>query len=106
MVLLNRDGQQGNVYQRRNLGTWNPQLPAYRRFWMKVLGGERKRKTIPLGRCGAKWIACARLRESMLARISPAAAGFRRLIMRPTRLGFLPAPGLFNKRIGKRRQIQ
>ena len=63
MVLLNRDGHQGNVYQRRNLGTWNPQLPAYGRFWMEVPGGERKRKTIPLGRCGAKWIACVRLRE-------------------------------------------
>ena len=65
MVLSNRSGQQGNVYQPRNLGTWNPQLPAYGRFWMQVPGGERKRKTIPLGRCGAKWIACLRLREYM-----------------------------------------
>jgi hypothetical protein len=51
------------VYQPQNLGTRNPHVPAYGRFWTDVPGGERKRKTVPLGRCGAKWIARLRLRE-------------------------------------------
>ena len=58
-----RTGQQGNVYQHRDLGTWNPQAPAYGRFWIEVAGGERKRRTISLGPCEARWVARLRLRE-------------------------------------------
>jgi hypothetical protein len=34
--LSQRTGRQGNVYQRRDPGKWNPQAPAYGRFWIDV----------------------------------------------------------------------
>jgi integrase len=58
-----RTGQQGNVYQPHHLGKWNPRAPAYGRFWIEVVGGERKRTTISLGPCAAQWVARLRLRE-------------------------------------------
>jgi hypothetical protein len=63
MALLNRKGQRGNVYQPQYLERWNPQAPAHGRFWIDVQGGERKRKTVSLGRCATEWAARLRLRE-------------------------------------------
>jgi hypothetical protein len=48
-ALLNRKGQRGNVYQPHHLEKWNPQAPAYGRFWIDVRSGERRRKTVSLG---------------------------------------------------------
>ena len=58
-----RTGQRGNVYQPHHLDKWNPRTPAYGRFWMDVQGGERKRRTVSLGRCATQWVARLRLRE-------------------------------------------
>jgi len=58
-----RTGQQGNVYQHRDPGKWNPQAPAYGRFWIDAPGGDRKRRTISLGPCATQWLARLRLRE-------------------------------------------
>jgi hypothetical protein len=63
MALLKRKGQRGNVYQPQYLERWNPQAPAHGRFWIDVQGGERKRKTVSLGRCATEWAARLRLRE-------------------------------------------
>src|SRR2546430_10461072 len=41
--VLNRTGQQGNVYQAHQRGKWNPRSSAYGRFWVDVPSGERKR---------------------------------------------------------------
>src|SRR6267154_2890289 len=49
--VLNRTGQQGNVYQAHQQGKWNPQSSAYGRFWVDVPSGERKRRTVSLGLC-------------------------------------------------------
>jgi len=51
------------VYQPHHLDKWNPRTPAYGRFWMDVQGGERKRRTVSLGRCATQWVARLRLRE-------------------------------------------
>ena len=61
--LLNRTGQQGNVYQAHQHGKWNPRSSAYGRFWIDALGGERKRRTVSLGLCATQWVARLRLRE-------------------------------------------
>ena len=61
--LSQRTGQQGNVYQHRDPGKWNPQAPAYGRFWIDAPGGDRKRRTISLGPCATQWLARLRLRE-------------------------------------------
>jgi hypothetical protein len=61
--LLNRTGQQGNVYQAHQLGKWNPRSSAYGRFWIDVPSGERKRSTVSLGLCATQWEARRRLRE-------------------------------------------
>jgi integrase len=61
--LLNRKGQRGNVYQPHFLEKWNPQSPAYGRFWIDVQSGERRRKTVSLGRCATQSIARLRLRD-------------------------------------------
>ena len=58
-----RTGQRGNVYQPHHLDKWNPRTPAYGRFWMDVQGGERKHRTVSLGRCATQWVARLRLRE-------------------------------------------
>jgi len=56
-ALPNRKGQRGNVYQPHFLEKWNPQSPAYGRFWIDAQGGERKRKTVSLGRCATQSVA-------------------------------------------------
>jgi hypothetical protein len=61
--VLNRTGQQGNVYQAHQQGKWNPRSSAYGRFWIDALGGERRRKTVSLGLCATQWVARLRLRE-------------------------------------------
>jgi integrase len=61
--VLNRTGQQGNVYQAHQQGKWNPQSSAYGRFWVDVPSGERKRRTVSLGLCPTQWVARLRLRE-------------------------------------------
>ena len=61
--VLNRTGQQGNVYQAHHQAKWNPQSSAYGRFWIDVPSGERKRRTVSLGLCATQWIARLRLRE-------------------------------------------
>ncbi len=61
--MLNRTGQQGNVYQAHQQGKWNPRSAAYGRFWIDVAGGERKRRTVSLGLCATQWVARLRLRE-------------------------------------------
>jgi integrase len=61
--LSQRTGQQGNVYQHRDPAKWNPQAPAYGRFWIDAPGGDRKRRTISLGPCATQWLARLRLRE-------------------------------------------
>jgi len=61
--VLNRTGQQGNVYQAHQQGKWNPQSSAYGRFWVDVPSGERKRRTVSLGLCATHWVARLRLRE-------------------------------------------
>src|ERR1700674_3426967 len=62
-ALLNRKGQRGNVYQPHYLEKWNPHAPAFGRFWIDVQGGERRRKTVSLGRCATQSVARLRLRE-------------------------------------------
>jgi hypothetical protein len=61
--VLNRTGQQGNVYQAHQHGKWNPQSSAYGRFWVDVPSGERNRRTVSLGLCATQWVARLRLRE-------------------------------------------
>jgi integrase len=51
------------VYQPHHLDKWNPRTPAYGRFWTDIQGGERKRRTVSLGRCATQWVARLRLRE-------------------------------------------
>src|SRR6267143_4359095 len=43
--VLNRTGQQGNVYQAHQQCKWNPQSSAYGRFGLTSPVGERKRRT-------------------------------------------------------------
>jgi integrase len=62
-ALLNRKGQRGNVCQAHYLEKWNPQAPAYGRFWINVQAGGRERRTVSLGRCATQWVARLRLRE-------------------------------------------
>ena len=61
--VLNRTGQQGNVYQAHQQGKWNPRSAAYGRFWVDVPSGESKRRTVSLGLCATRWLARLRLRE-------------------------------------------
>jgi hypothetical protein len=61
--LLNRKGQQGNVYQAHQRGRWDPRSPAYGRFWIDIPDGERERRTVSLGLCATQWVARLRLRE-------------------------------------------
>ena len=61
--MLNRTGQQGNVYQAHQRGKWNPRSSAYGRFWIDVPSGKRKRRTVSLGLCATQWVARLRLRE-------------------------------------------
>jgi hypothetical protein len=61
--VLNRTGQQGNVYQAHQKGKWNPRSSAYGRFWVDVPSGERARRTVSLGLCATQWVARLRLRE-------------------------------------------
>ena len=51
------------MYQPHFLEKWNPQSPAYGRFWIDVQSGERRRKTVSLGRCATQSIARLRLRD-------------------------------------------
>src|SRR3984893_5706041 len=60
--VLNRTGQQGNLYQDHQHGKWNPRSSAYGRFWIDVPSGERKRRTVSLGLCATQWVARLRLR--------------------------------------------
>ena len=62
-ALLNRKGQRGNVYQPHFPEEWNPQVPAYGRFWIDVQSGGRRRKTVALGRCATQSVARLRLRD-------------------------------------------
>jgi len=61
--LSGRRGQKGNVYQPAYRSKWNPQAPAYGRFWVDTPGNERRRKTISLGVCATKFVARQRLLE-------------------------------------------
>ncbi len=61
--MLNKRGQQGNVYQAHQHDKWNPRSSAYGRFWINVPSGERKRRTVSLGLCATQWVARLRLRE-------------------------------------------
>ena len=61
--LFKRRGQQGNVYQARQHGKWNPRSSAYGRFWIDVPDGERERRTVSLGMCATQSVARLRLRE-------------------------------------------
>ena len=61
--VLNRTGQQGNVYQAHQQCKWNPGSSAYGRFWVDVPSGARKRRTVSLGLCATQWVAHLRLRE-------------------------------------------
>jgi integrase len=51
------------VYQAHYLEKWNPQAPAYGRFWIDDQSGERRRKTVSLGRCATQSVARLRLRD-------------------------------------------
>ena len=51
----------GNVFQ--HCKPWNPEAPAYGRFWTDVPGADRQRKTISLGVCRTRSIAKQKLRE-------------------------------------------
>jgi integrase len=59
--LSRRVGQRGNVFQHCN--PWNPEAPAYGRFWVDVPGQDRQRKTIALGVCPTASVAKRKLRE-------------------------------------------
>jgi integrase len=59
--LSRRTGQNGNVFQ--HCTPWNPEAPAYGRFWVDVSGEERQRKTVSLGVCRTRSIAKHKLRE-------------------------------------------
>lgn len=56
-----RTGQRGNVFQHCN--PWNPEAPAYGRFWVDMPGETRQRKTVSLGVCRTRSIAKQKLRE-------------------------------------------
>jgi hypothetical protein len=44
--------------------TWDPKVPAYGKFWVDQSGCPyRKRRTVSLGICATKSMACQRLRE-------------------------------------------
>jgi hypothetical protein len=58
--LSRRSGQAGAVFQR--VKPWNSQAPTHGKFWVDVPGGDRKQKTILLGPCATRTIACRRLR--------------------------------------------
>jgi hypothetical protein len=59
--LSRRIGQKGNVFQ--HCKPWNPEAPAYGRFWIDAPWGERQRKTVSLGVCRTRTIAKQKLRE-------------------------------------------
>jgi integrase len=59
--LSRRTGQRGNVFQ--HCKPWNPEGPAYGRFWFDVPGQDRQRKTVSLGICRTPSVAKQRLRE-------------------------------------------
>ena len=77
--VLNRTGQQGNVYQAHQQGKWNPQSSAYGRFWIDVPSGERKRRTVSLGLCATQWVkrACDCMNTSS-EQVSVPSTGFTR----------------------------
>ena len=61
--LNRRTGQNGNVFQHNTAPkTWNPNAPAYGRYWEDTSSGLRRRKTVPLGRCRTRTIAKQKLR--------------------------------------------
>jgi integrase len=82
-ALPNRKGQRGNVYQPYFLEKWNPQAPAYGRFWIDVQSGQRRRKTVSLGRCATQSVARVRLRDYIERAGINAASAF----------GQVPVPG-------------
>lgn len=59
--LSRRIGQSGSVFQHSK--PWSSDAPAYGRFWIDVVDGDRQRKTISLGICRTKTIAKQKLRE-------------------------------------------
>lgn len=59
--LSRRIGQKGNVFQHSK--PWNPEAPAYGRFWVDVPGEDRQRKTVSLGLCRTRTIAKQKLWE-------------------------------------------
>ncbi len=59
--LSRRIGQKGNVFQHSK--PWNPEAPAYGRFWIDVPGQDRQRKTVSLGVCRTRTIAKQKLWE-------------------------------------------
>jgi integrase len=61
--LSRRIGQDGSVFQRGFPKQWNPAVTAFGRYWIDVPGGDRKRRTVPLGTCPSRSIAKKKLRE-------------------------------------------
>jgi integrase len=62
--LSRRIGQRGNVFQKGlSKAAWNPEIPAYGRFWIDAPGQDRKRKVIALGVCPTASVAMRKLRE-------------------------------------------
>jgi integrase len=61
--LSRRKGQSGNVFQHGYPKEWNPEAPAYGRYWIDVPGAERRRRTVALGVCSTRSVARRRLRE-------------------------------------------
>ncbi len=57
--LSRRIGQKGSVFQHSK--PWNPEAPAYGRFWMDVPGAQRQRKIVSLGICRTRSIAKQKL---------------------------------------------
>jgi integrase len=51
------------VFQHGYPKEWNPEAPAYGRYWKDVPGAKRKREIVPLGVCATRSIARSKLRE-------------------------------------------
>jgi integrase len=51
------------VFQHGYPKEWNPEAPAYGRYWKDVPGAKRKREVVALGVCATRSIARSKLRE-------------------------------------------
>ena len=80
------------MYQPHFLEKWNPQAPAYGRFWIDVQSGQWRRKTVSLGRCTTQSVARPRLRDYIERAGINAASAF----------GQVPVPGTTFRRQAER----